>query len=120
MQNEKNIDSINERFCYHNLERFRNINWLLVSDRVQYCIENTFFKHWNGFVPGYNHEMFKPSLCRFSTRSQIAMENNTGQKSLSYLEPKIWSKIGPSIKNVRTLTSFMHTSQKNILLHLKS
>ena len=53
------------------------------------------------------HEMFTPSLCRYSTRSQMAMDiplwkTNTGQKSLSFLGPKIWSKIGPSIKNVRT------------------
>ena len=30
-------------------------------------------------------------------------KTNTGQKG-----PKLWSKIGPSIKNVRTLSSFMH------------
>ena len=45
---------------------------------------------------------------------------NTGQKSLSFLGPKIWSKIGPSIKNVRTSTSFMHAIKKNILLHLRN
>ena len=32
---------------------FRKINWLPVSDRVEYCIANTVFKYWNGFVPGY-------------------------------------------------------------------
>ena len=26
---------------------FRKINWLLVSDRVEYCIVNTTFKYWN-------------------------------------------------------------------------
>ena len=86
---------------------FRKINWLPVSDRVEYCIANTVFKYWNGIVPGYIHEMFKPSLCRYSTRSQMALDiplrkTNTGQKSLSFLGPKIWSKIDPSIKNVRT------------------
>ena len=54
--------------------------------------------------PGYIHDMFKPSLCRYSTRSQMAMniplrKTNTGQKSLSFLGPKVWSKIGSSIKN---------------------
>ena len=55
--------------------------------------------HCNGIVPGYIHEMFKPSLCRYSTRSQMALgiplqKTNTGQKSLSFLGSKIWSKIG--------------------------
>ena len=120
------------RFCLNlpprshiNPSHFRKINWLPVSDRVEYCIANTVFKYWNGIVPGYIHEMFKPSLCRYSTRSQMALDiplrkTNTGQKSLSFLGPKIWSKIGPSIKNVRTLFSFMHAIKKNILLHLQS
>ena len=84
---------------------FRKINWLLVSGRVEYCIVNIIFKHCNGIVPGYIHEMFKPSLCRYSTISQMAPDippwkTNTVQKSLSFLGPKIWSKIDPSIKNV--------------------
>ena len=104
---------------------FRKINWLPVSDRVEYCIANTVFKYWNRIVPGYILEMFKPSLCRYSTRSQMALDiplrkTNTGQKSLSFLGPKIWSKIGPSIKNVRTSSSFMHAIKKNILLHLQN
>ena len=104
---------------------FRKINWLPVSDRAEYCIANTVFKYWNGIVPGYIHEMFKPSLCRYSTRSQMALDiplrkTNTGQKSLSFLGPKIWSKIGPSIQNVRTSSSFMHAIKKNILLHLQN
>ena len=101
---------------------FRKINWLPVSGRVEYCIANTVFKYWNGIVPGYIHEMFKPSLCRYSTRSQMTLDiplwkTNTGQKSLSFLGPKRWSKIGPSIKNVRTSSSSMHAIKKNILLN---
>ena len=76
---------------------FRKINWLPVSDRVEYCVANTVFKYWNGVVPGYIHEMFKPSLCQNSTRSQMALDiplwkTSTGQNSLSFHRPKIWSK----------------------------
>ena len=39
---------------------FIKINWLLVSDRVEYCITNTIFKYWNGIAPGHIHEMSKP------------------------------------------------------------
>ena len=116
------------RFCLNLSPRshidpshFRKINWLPVSDRVEYCIANTTFKYWNGIVPGYILKMFKPSLCRYSTRSQMALDillrkTNTGQKSLSFLGPKIWPKIDPSIKNVRTSSFFMHALNKNILL----
>ena len=104
---------------------FRKINWLPVSDRVEYCIANTVFQYWNGIVPGYINEIFRPSLCRYSTRLQMALDiplpkTNTGQKSISFLGPKIWSKIDPSIKNVRTLSSFIHATKKNILLHLQN
>ena len=89
------------------LPHFKKINWLLVSDRVEYCIVSNFFKYWNGIVPGYIHKTFKPSICKYSTRSQTALDiplqkANTGQKSLSFLGPKILSKISPSIKNART------------------
>ena len=46
-------------------------------------------------------------------------EKNKGQKGLSFLGPKIWSKMNPGIKNVRTLPYFMHAIKKNILLHLQ-
>ena len=75
------------RFCLNlpprshiNPSHFRKINWLPVSDRVEYCIANTVFKYWNGIVPGYIHEMFKPSLCRYSTRLQMALDILCGKQ----------------------------------------
>ena len=104
---------------------FRKINWFPTSDRVEFCIANTVFKYWNGIVPGYINGMFKLSLCRYSTRSQMALDvplwkTNIGQKSLSFLGPKIWSRINPSIKNVKTSSPFMYALKKNILLHLQT
>ena len=71
--------------CYIN----PSINWLAVSDRVEYCIANTVFKYWSRIVPGYIDEMFNPSPCRYSTRSQMALDiplrkTNAERKSLSY------------------------------------
>ena len=102
---------------------FRKINWLLVSNTV-YCTANTAFKHWNGIVLAYIYDMFKPSLCKYSARSLIALDiplekTNTGQKSLSFLGPKIWSKIDPSTKNFKTLSSFMYAFKKIFLLHMQ-
>ena len=120
------------RFClklsprsYIDLSHFRKRNRLPVSNRVEYCIANAVFNYWNGIVPRYIYEMFKPSFCRYSTRSQMALDilfrkTNKRQKSLSFLGLKTWSKIDPSIKNVQTSCSFMHVVKKNILLHLQS
>ena len=36
---------------------FRNMNWVVASNRVEYCIENAFFTCCSGIVPEY---MFKP------------------------------------------------------------
>ena len=68
--------------------------------------------------------MFKSSLYRYSATSLMELDitlwnTNTGKKSLPFLGPKICSKINPSIKNVKTTSSFMHALKKNILLICK-
>ena len=73
---------------------FRKINWL---PTVECCFANTIFKYSNRIVPGYIHEMFQPSLCRYSTRLQMTLgmplrKTNTGQKNLSFLGPKYGQK----------------------------
>ena len=55
---------------------------------------NTFCKYWYRTVPGYIYEMFQPSLWTYSKKSQMALDMflqkiSTGQKSLSFLGPKI-------------------------------
>ena len=47
-------------------------------------------------------------------------EKQIQDKKLSFLGTKAWSKIDPSIKNVRTSSSFMHAIKENILLHLQN
>ena len=72
---------------------------------------NTVFKYWNGIAPGHINEILKPSLCRYSTRSQMSLDiplwiANTGQQSLSFLGPEILFKIDTGIKNVKA-SSFL-------------
>ena len=64
----------------------------------------------------------KFSLCRYSTKSQMALDvpsrsTNTEQIKLSFLGPKIWSKINLNIKKVKT-TSFYLAVKKDFLIHL--
>ena len=61
----------------------------LVSERVQYCIATTVFRYWNGIVPTYINDMFKPSYNRHNTRSQLELDvpvrkTNTGQQVSSF------------------------------------
>ena len=64
--------------------------------------------------------MFMPSLNNYNTRSQMALDiplcrTNKGQKSMSFLEPKIWNKVSLNIKTAATTSSFMHHLKKEIL-----
>ena len=72
---------------------FRKINWLPVSNKVESFIANTVIKYWKGIVSGHIHKMFQPSLCRYSTISQMELEvtlrkTKLGQKMLSFLKTK--------------------------------
>ena len=45
-------------------------------------------------------------------------ETNTTKQALSFLGPKIWTKISYSIKNVKTTASFIHRLKREILSKL--
>ena len=65
----------------------------------------------------YMDEMFNSSLWRCSTRLPVVLDiflrkANTGQKRMCLIGQKVWSKINPRIKNVKT-TAFCE-SFKNI------
>ena len=65
-----------------------------------------------------------PSLKNHNTRSQMALDTpfcrtNKGQKSMSFLEPKIWNKVSSNIKTAATTSSFTHRLKKEILSKLQ-
>ena len=92
---------------HYTLEKYTG--FFLASNWVEDYIVNTNCRYWNGIVPRYIYEIFKPSLRRFSTRSQI-----------TFFGPKILSKINHNIKNAKTMPSFMHAIKKSTLLHLQT
>ena len=64
--------------------------------------------------------MFMPSLNNYNTRSQMALDiplcrTIIGQKSMSFLVPKIWNKISLNIKTTATTSPFMHCLKKEII-----
>ena len=99
---------------------FRKINWLPVDLRVELCTATTVYKYWNQLAPSYFNDIFTPSLNRYNTRSQMALaiplrKTALGQKNISFLGPKIWSKISNDLKVVKTTNCFTHGLKKEIL-----
>ena len=99
----------------------------LCCSTSSFCVSAVSAKNSSSFV------MFFTSVLMFITyQNYHDMRNNIDirlifiqetiicKKSLFFSGPKIWSKIGPCIKNIRTLRSFMHAIKKKIFLHLQS
>ena len=99
---------------------FRKVNLLPVEHRVELCTSTTVFKYWKGIAPSYLNDMFMPSLNNYNTRSQMALDiplyrTNKGQKSMSFLGPKMWNKVSSNIKTVASTSFFKHRLKKEIL-----
>ena len=119
------------RFCFElpsrghiNPSHFRKINWLPVERRVKLCTSTTVFEYWKGIAPSYLNDMFMPSLNSYHTRSKMALDiplcrTIKGQKSMSFLGPKIWNKVSWSIKTAATTYSLPHRLKKEILSRLQ-
>ena len=65
-----------------------------------------------------------PSLNNYHTRSQMTLEmllcrENKGQKSISFLGPKISNILSSNIKAAATTASFTHSLKKEILEKLQ-
>ena len=70
-----------------------------------------FFHYWKRIAPSYLNNMFMPSLKNQNTRSQMALNiplcrTIKGQKSMSFLGPKIWNKLSSNMKTAATTASF--------------
>ena len=99
---------------------FRKINWLPVDLRVELCTAATGYKYCNQLAPSYFNDIFTPSLNRYNTRSQMALDmplrkTALGQKNISFLGPKIWSKISNDLKVVKATNCFTHGLKREIL-----
>ena len=102
---------------------FRKINWLPVEFRVELCTATAEFKYSNQLTSSYFNKIFTPSFNRCNTRSQMALDiplrkTVLGQKSISFLGPKTWSKINNDLKTVLTTNSFNHILKKKMLKNL--
>ena len=90
----------------------RKRNRLLVEHRVELCTATSVFKFWNQLTPFYFEDIFTASFSKYNTRSKMALDiplqkTAIGQKSISFLGSKVWSKTNNSLKAVKN-NSYFH------------
>ena len=95
------------------VKEFKEINWLLIKERVEQRVATIVFKYWKRTSPFYVNELFVPSRNIYKTRLNMALEmplrkSNLGQKSMSFMAPSIWKKLSNDLKILNTATSFTH------------
>ena len=115
------------RFCLNlnyrdriDINRFREINWLPVSKRVEQCICTLIYKFFHKNVPKYIEDIFNVKTTKYNIRNPNMLtrplcKNASGQKAISFLGPKIWADIPNDIKKKCTITSFKHEFKKHFL-----
>ena len=93
---------------------FLKINWLPTKKRVEQCICANVFKFFNQMSPQYTAEIFHPSSSVHNTRRATQKldlpfrKSCIGQKTLSYIGPKIWNNLPAQIKPSKSVNTFKH------------
>ena len=95
-------------------DEFKEINQLPTKERVSQCICINILKFFNNMPPDYTSEIFYPSHSRYNTclsTYKIDLpfcKSIYGQKTLSYLGPKIWNSLPAQIKLCKNVNTFKH------------
>ena len=82
-------------------------------------------QHNEGIAPAYSGEIFHPvNQGRATRRSKFKLEfpfrkSNAGQKSLSYLGPKIWNSLPSELKSSNNINTFKHKIKENFFRSLQ-
>ena len=84
----------------------RKINWVPLFNEENFALQ----LYSLNIVPSYINHMFKPSCKRYNTKLPAGLDmpfrkTNTGQQTLSFLRPKIWTKISHITKKVEKTAS---------------
>ena len=63
------------------------------------------------------NDIFMPSLNNYNTRLQMTLDipfcrTNKGQKSMSFLGPKIWNMLSSNMKAAASIATFTHSLKK--------
>ena len=101
---------------------FEILNWSLVKDRFNQSINSIVFKYFTNQCSSYLNE-FSELAClnNFRTRNNYLKlvfpfrKTNTGQNTLPFIGPSIWSKI-PEVLRKTNINTFKH----NLIITLKN
>ena len=92
--------------------------------RVEQCICASVFKFFNGLSPSYSSDVFHPAdQSRITRRSKDHLifplrKSSTGQKSLSYLGPKLWNNLPSNLKSANSANAFKHKIKNHFMQSL--
>ena len=108
---------------YHISEaKFRLINWLPTSKRVDQCINTITYNFVNNTCPYYLNKIFEfAPNCGIGTRINFSKlknafrKTNMGQKTISYIGPSIWNSLPYSTTKANNLNTFKHNVKKHYL-----
>ena len=104
---------------------FKAINWLPTKNRIDQCVCANLMKFFKETAPAYSGEIFHPvNQGRAKRRSKFKLEfpffrkNSAGQKSLSYLGPKIWNSLPSDLKLSNNINTFKHKIKENFFRNI--
>ena len=103
-------------------EEFKLIDWLLISKRVDPCINTITYNFVSNTCSYYLNEIFEfAPHCSIGTRNNFSKlkncfrKTNIGQKSISCIGPSIWNCLPDSVKRGNSLNTFKHNVKKRYL-----
>ena len=100
-------------------KEFETINWLLIKERYNQCVNSIAFKYFDNQCPHYLKVPESSSLRNnFQKLQQLFRKTSTGQNALSFIGPGLWNKIPEEIKKTTNLNTFKHNLKKYYLKEL--
>ena len=107
-------------------KEFETLNWLLVTERFNQCINSIVFKYVNDQCPNYLNEVFQTAPeSNIQTRGGVLKlkcpfrKINAEKMALSYIGPTIWSKTPKTLKRTKNLNTFKDNLKEHYLKDLK-
>ena len=111
--------------CSCPIEEFKAVNWLPIKNRIDQCVCVNIMKFCKETAPAYSGEIFHPvNQGRATRRSKLKLEfpfrkSSAGQKSLSYLGPKIWNSLPSELKLSNNINTFKHKIKENFFRNIQ-
>ena len=107
------------------INKFTEINWLPTKERFEQCICIITFKFFRNMSLEYVSELYQPIHHGYNTRMskcklQLQYRNsNYGQKTISFLGPRLWNKLPAAVKSSANVNTFKHEIENLFLSQLQ-